>query len=120
RIWGDVPLITNASENKFPNMPRENQEKILAWVEQELLSVIPSLPLRYSVDEPEQLGNYYNEAQSRWDGALATKLTAYALLSHVAAWQENYPNVASYTAFILDNYEKANISYASTTNLTSP
>lgn len=120
RVWGDLPFITSSSEDNFTNKPRESQEKILAWVEQELLEAAPALPLRYSVDEPEQLGNYYNEAQSRWDGALATKIAAYALLAHVSAWQENYPNVASYTAFIMDNYEKANINYTATNNLTSP
>ncbi|MGO1243948.1 MAG: RagB/SusD family nutrient uptake outer membrane protein [Sphingobacterium sp.] len=120
RVWGDVPLITSSSENNFVNKPRENQEKILAWVEQELIDAIPALPLRYSVDEPEQLGNYYNEAQSRWDGAIATKIAAYAILAHVSAWQGNYPNVASYTAFIMDNYEKANINYTATSSLTSP
>lgn len=120
RIWGDVPLITASSESIFAAKPREEQEKIMAWVEQELLAAIPDLPLRYSVNEPEQLGNYYNEAPSRWDGALATKIAAYAVLAHLAAWQENYPDVAAYTAYIMDNYGRANISYVATNSLTSP
>lgn len=120
RIWGDVPLITASSEGTFTKKPREEKEKLMAWIEQELLAVIPNLPLRYSNNQPEQLGNYYNEATSRWDGTLATKIAAYAVLAHLSAWQENYPNVASYTAYIMDNYSRANINYVATNSLTSP
>lgn len=120
RIWGDVPLITTSSEGIFTKKPREEKGKLMAWVEQELLAVIPNLPLRYSNNQPEQLGNYYNEATSRWDGALATKIAAYAVLAHLSAWQENYPSVASYTAYIMDNYSRANINYVATNSLTSP
>lgn len=119
RIWGDVPLITASFEGTFPNKKREEKDKVLAWVEQELQEAANNLPLRYSVDEPEQLGSYYNEGASRWDGALATKIGAYAILAHLSAWQENYSNAASYTAFILDKYSSANINYASTSNLTA-
>jgi len=120
RVWGDVPLITKSGESSFTNRPRENKDKLMAWIEQELLATVVDLPFRYSNNEPEQLGNYYNEATSRWDGTLATKINVYAVLAHLSAWQENYPNVASYTAYIMDNYSKANINYASTSNLTSP
>lgn len=120
RIWGDVPLITTSSEGIFTPKKREEKDKLMAWIELELQAAANDLPLRYSWNEPEQLGNYYNEATSRWDGALATKIAAYAILAHLSAWQENYPNVSSYTAFIMDNYAKANINYVATNSLTSP
>ncbi len=107
RIWGDVPLITSSQEGKFTDAPREDQFKVLAWVQQELEAAAADLPYRYSVNDPQQIGNYYNEAPTRWDGALARKLTAYALLAHVAAWQSNYPDAATYSKFVVDNYGKA-------------
>ena len=61
---------------------------------------------------------YYNENSGRWDGALVRKLSAYAVLSHVAAWQGDYPNVASYSKFVIDNYERAGMGYVGTGHLT--
>lgn len=119
RIWGDVPLITTSSEGTFTPKKREESAKLIAWIEGELQKAAVDLPIRYSVNEIEQLGNYYNESTSRWDGTLATKLAAYAILAHLAAWDGNYPNVASATAFILDNYPRANINYVATNSLTS-
>ncbi|WP_231390051.1 RagB/SusD family nutrient uptake outer membrane protein [Sphingobacterium pedocola] len=120
RIWGDVPLITSSSEGSFTSKKREEKEKLMAWIELELQQAADHLPVRYSVNEPEQLGNYYNEATSRWDGTLATKIAAYAIMAHLAAWQENYPNVASYTAYVMDNYTRANINFVATSSLVSP
>lgn len=119
RIWGDVPLITNSDEGTFMNKSRENKDKVLAWVEQEMQLAAKDLPFRYSANDEQQMGNYYNEGSSRWDGALASKISAYAMMAHVAAWQANYPDASAYSKFVLDNYQKANINYASTSNLTS-
>ncbi|PRD56165.1 RagB/SusD family nutrient uptake outer membrane protein [Sphingobacterium gobiense] len=119
RIWGDVPLITSASEWSFNNKPREEKGKLLAWVEQELLKAAEDMPFRYSNNDIKQQGNYYNEQTSRWDGALATQNSAYAILAHLSAWQGNYPNAAAYTAYIDENYSHSNINYATTANLTS-
>lgn len=120
RIWGDVPLITSSRELSFDKQPRENQEKVLAWAEQEIRSVAELLPYRYSVNDERQIGDYYNESSGRWDGALARKLSAYAILAHIAAWQANYPDVVSYTKPIIDDFEKASMSLISTNNLTDP
>ena len=119
RIWGDVPLVVNSSEGSFLNKPREDQGKVLAWVEQEMLKAAEVLPYRYSVNDEQQLGNYYNETSGRWDGALVRKVTVYAILAHLAAWQGDYPNAASYSKFVIDNYSKANINYLSTATLTN-
>src|SRR5690606_15630478 len=87
RIWGDVPLIISSYDGRFEDKPRENQAKVLAWAEQEMLAAAADLPYGYSVGDEQQQGDYYNEARTRWDGALARKLSAYAVLSHLAAWQ---------------------------------
>ncbi|MFZ4260644.1 RagB/SusD family nutrient uptake outer membrane protein [Sphingobacterium sp. HJSM2_6] len=120
RIWGDVPLITSSKEGGFESKIRENQEKVLAWAELELRAAAAMLPYKYSSNDEQQQGNYYNEAASRWDGALARKLTAYAVLAHLSAWQANYPDAAAYSKFVLDNQSRGSLSLLQTENLQSP
>lgn len=117
RIWGDVPFIITSHDGQFENKPRENKDKILAWAEKELLECSADLPYIYSADDPQQPGNYYNEDETRWSGTLARKTSAYALLAHIAAWQGDYPGVANYTKFIMDNYGKSKLGYQETTTL---
>lgn len=117
-VWGDVPLITASHDGVFTNKPREKQETVLAFIEKEMLQSAEDLPYRYSADDPQQLGNYYNESNARWMGTLARKLTAYAMLTHVAAWQGKYVDASVYGRFVLDNYGKAGSYYLSTEDLT--
>lgn len=118
RIWGDVPLIISSYDGRFEDKPRENQAKVLAWAEQEMLAAAADLPYGYSVGDEQQQGDYYNEARTRWDGALARKHTAYAVLAHLAAWQGNYPDAAIYSKFVMDNYPRGGNDYISTGHLT--
>ena len=119
RIWGDVPFIITSHDGQFENKPREEQAKILSWVEIELLAAAQDLPFSYSTGDIQQFGNYYNEDAGRWGGALATKVSAYAILSHVAAWMGNYSNVAKYSKFVEDNYSKSHCNFQSTSDLTN-
>lgn len=119
RNWGDVPFILQSFDGKFENKEREDKDKILAWIEKEMFEAAQDLPYGYSVEDEQQQGNYYNEDSGRWDGALVRKLSAYAVLAHVAAWQQNYPDVASYTKVVMDNYEKGRMDYISTDFLTA-
>ncbi|MBE7177399.1 MAG: RagB/SusD family nutrient uptake outer membrane protein [Mucilaginibacter polytrichastri] len=119
RIWGDVPLITSSFDGKFENKPREDQNRVLAFAQQELLYAAEVLPYLYARDDPQQTGNfYYNEDAARWNGVLVRKLTAYAMLAHVAAWQGNYSDVARYTKFIIDNQTRGDMPYSQTGFLT--
>ena len=118
RIWGDVPFITSSHDGKFENQPRENSNKILVWTQQEILKAAADMPFIYSGNDVQQPGNYYNEDVTRWGGALATKNTAYAILAHIAAWQGNYTDVATYAKFVEDNYGKSGINYQNTEDLT--
>jgi len=121
RIWGDVPLITTSHDGDFQTKPRDSQQKVLAFCEQELLTAANDLPYLYAHNDPQQLGTtYYNEDAGRWGGALARKLTAYAILAHIAAWQGKYSDVAVYTKFIMDNYSKELHSFVTTDDLTNP
>lgn len=120
RIWGDLPLITSSDEGSFSNKPREDQVKILAWVELELQAAADDLPFLYSANDEQQQGDYYNEFSSRWSGALARKTTAYAIMAHVAAWQSNYPDAAAYAKFVIDNASKGSLGLLTTSTLTDP
>ena len=119
RIWGDVPFIITSHDGQFENKPREDQNRILSWIEQEMLTAAADLPFVYSGGDVQQPGNYYNEDGNRWMGALATKVTAYALLSHVAAWKGNYSNVATYSKFVEDNYGKGGGGFTTSDDLTN-
>jgi starch-binding outer membrane protein, SusD/RagB family len=119
RIWGDVPFIISSNEGVFENKPRESQTKILAWVESEMLRAAADLPFIYSAGDVQQPSNYYNEDRTRWGGALATKVTVYAVLAHVAAWTADYSNVAKYAKFVEDNYGKTGGGYTSVTDLSN-
>lgn len=119
RIWGDVPLITTSHDGQFQEVPRTDQAKVLAFCEQELQAAAADLPYLYSSNDPQQIGLYYNEDAGRWQGAIARKLSAYAVLAHVAAWEGKYADVAAYTKFIMDNYSKEGHSFISTSTLTN-
>lgn len=118
RIWGDVPLITTSHDGDFTKKARDPAAQVLAFVTQETQTAANDLPYAYSSNDPLQQGNYYNESSTRWMGALARKISAYALLAHVAAWQGKYADVVVYTKFIMDNYSKGGHYFLSTDELT--
>lgn len=120
RIWGDIPFITSSRDGLFENKPKTDQNTILEFVQQEMLIASADLPYLYSANDIQQPGFYYNESRSRWDGALVRKLSAYAVLAHVAAWRGKYADVTTYTKFLLDNYPKGGMSYNRTDYLTNP
>lgn len=111
RLWGDVPFTSSSHDGSFENKPREDQHKILDFVEDEMVKAANDLPYNYSSGDPQQDGPYYNEDAGRWNSALVRKLAAYAVLAHVAAWKGNYANSAVYSKFVLDNYSKSGMYY---------
>lgn len=120
RIWGDVPLITSSHDGSFEMKPVTDQGKVLAYAESELLLASKDLPYVYGVEGDQIIsGKYYGYDQERWKGALFTKISAYAILAHIAAWQSHYIDASVYTDFIMNNYSKAGIGYTNTTQLTA-
>lgn len=118
RVWGDVPLITTSHDGEFENKPRDKQVAVLAFIEKELQAAADYLPYNYSAEDPQQQGLYYNEGGDKWNGVLMRKLSAYAIMAHVAAWQAKYSYVAAYTKFVLDNAGKGSISFVPTNKFT--
>jgi len=108
RIWGDVPLITSSFDNgTFPKFEQTDYRLVLKFAEDELTMAVEDLPFRYGVSPQE----YYGDNTPSWQKILFNKITAYAILSHLAAYQGKYIDVASYTQFIFDNYTQSSISY---------
>lgn len=120
RIWGDVPLITASHDGSFTEKPRTDQAKVLGFAESELMAAVKDLPYKYGVDgDVEFPGLYYGYDNNRWAGALFTKISAYAVMAHIAAWQSHYLDAAVYTQFIMENYRRSNLEYVNTTELTA-
>lgn len=118
RIWGDVPLIPASFDNgTFNEFARSDANTVLNYAESEMLTAAKDLPYLYGVNG--QL--YYGQNSTFWSGALFSKISAYAVLSHIAAWKGNYINTEIYSRFVQDNYSKANITtqFSTVTTLTS-
>lgn len=120
RIWGDVPFITSSRDGSFDNVGKSSKDAILEFVQSEMLAAAVDLPYNFSSGDIQQPGNYYGESSGRWQGNLVRKLSAYAVLAHVAAWQGKYADVVTYSSIVINDYTRAGMSYISTENLTNP
>jgi len=82
RIWGDVPLIaTSQPAETAVNISRTAQVQVLAQCISDLKAAIPLL----------QYG--YTSAANR--AIRANRGSAFALLAHIYAWQQNYTDCAA-------------------------
>lgn len=122
RIWGDVPLVTTSGEGKdFPQVARTDKNAVLSFAERELLAAAPNLPYLYSVsgEDFKFPNNYYDYSQSEWAGRPFSRIAAYAVLAHIAAWKEDYVNAAVYTEFIMNNFSKSRLTTVSVDRMVS-
>jgi len=103
RIWGDVPLLTSSHDGEFVKLARTPQQKVLAFATNELLAAAKVVPFRYGGTDPIMPGLYYGANWPSWNGIVFTRLSAYIILAHIAAWQGNYIDAANYSKFVLDN-----------------
>lgn len=103
RIWGDVPLLTTTHDGDFVKLPRTSKERVLGFCKSELLAAVQVLPFRFGVNDPIFPGRYFNTNET-WNGKLITRVSAYALLANIAAWQQNYVETDIYAKFVIDNY----------------
>lgn len=119
RIWGDVPLITSSKDGSFENVARTPKAVVLGYAEGELLNAVKDLPYKYGdVNDPVFPGLYYGEGTANWSGVLVNKISAYAILAHIAAWNEKYQDASGYASFVLTNSDKAGAGLTTTANLT--
>ncbi|SMD04892.1 RagB/SusD family nutrient uptake outer membrane protein [Pedobacter nyackensis] len=118
RIWGDVPLITSSKDGNFEKKARSSKEAVLGYAESELLKAVNDLPFRYgSVLDPVFPGLYYGQVTTYWSGVLLTKISAYAILAHIAAWNEKYIDASGYANFVLTYYQNSGASYTLTAGI---
>lgn len=119
-IWyvygGDVPLVTYSYDNgSFPRMERTDASLVLSYAKEELENALTVLPF--------QLGSktslYYGKEGKDWQGILLNKLSVYAILAHIAAWEGNYLNAETYAAYIMDNASRVEAKYIGVADLTS-
>ncbi|WP_316794522.1 RagB/SusD family nutrient uptake outer membrane protein [Pedobacter frigoris] len=103
RIWGDVPLLTSSHDGDFVKAGRTSQQKVLAFATSEILEAAQVLPYIYGGSDPILPGAYYAGGWDTWHGALWTRMSAYVILAHIAAWEGNYRDAADYSKFVLDN-----------------
>ena len=114
RIWGDVPLITESYDNgTFPEVARMDFHKVLDYVKNELTGVITKLPFTLGSSSDK----YYGGDANTWNGVLLNRLSVYAILAHIAAWEGNYGDVETYTGYIMDNAALISADYSTTANL---
>lgn len=101
RIWGDVPLITQSYDNgSFPNVARSPAKQVLDYAKEELIAAAKVLPYLYGNNS----NKYYRLDESFWRGAIFNRLSAYAILAHICAWEGNYADAESYSDFVLKHY----------------
>ncbi|WP_235938593.1 RagB/SusD family nutrient uptake outer membrane protein [Chitinophaga solisilvae] len=117
RVWGDVPLIVSSFDGQFPQFARSPQTTVLQFAEKELIEAAKDLPFKYDANDPQVGGAYYAQGYGFWKGTLVNKVSAYAVLAHIAAWQQRYPDVLSYTQFIMDNYTTTDATFTNTKDL---
>ncbi|MCH5720674.1 RagB/SusD family nutrient uptake outer membrane protein [Niabella hibiscisoli] len=119
RTWGDVPLITATGEGNFENLSRTNKDAVLGFAKNELMDVANRLPYQYSTVDADLVypPNYYGKAAADWKNTLLGRLSAYAILAHIAALQGDYINVAVYSQFVLDNAARARLTTVTTAQL---
>ncbi|WP_333621977.1 RagB/SusD family nutrient uptake outer membrane protein [Sphingobacterium multivorum] len=108
RIWGDVPLLTSSHDGEFPTTARVAQDKVLGFATNELLAAAKVVPFRYGGTDPIFPGSYFGQGWASWNGMTFTRITAYDLLAHIAAWQGNYVEAAAYAQFVIDNMSQLN------------
>ncbi|WP_316814071.1 RagB/SusD family nutrient uptake outer membrane protein [Pedobacter heparinus] len=123
RIWGDVPLILSSSDGNFTQLPRTSKERVLSYCKDDLMASAQVLPFRYGSNDPILPGLYFSDAIGQWNGVTFTKISAYCILAHIAAWQQDYIDCEVYTKFVIDNYPKlvetaSNIRYLTINELT--
>jgi starch-binding outer membrane protein, SusD/RagB family len=106
RTWGDVPLVTSSNDGQFVQLPRTSQARVLSFCKTDLMDAAQVLPFRYGSDDAILPGLYYGDDLEKWQGAALTRISAYCLLAHIAAWEQNYIDCEVYTKFVLDNYPK--------------
>jgi hypothetical protein len=114
RMFGDVPLITQSFDNgTFPKFGKSSSKAALDFAKSELLAAVPELPYLYGTSS----NLYYGSSNNYWKGVLFNKLSAYALLAHIAAYEGNYADTETYSSYIMTDATQIDAAYTAIANL---
>ncbi|SUJ01715.1 SusD family [Sphingobacterium spiritivorum] len=121
RTWGDVPIWDKSYEGSFPKVKQSTEKEVLAYAEKELKAAAEILPFQYGsrFDEIYPTEKYMGFDQTKWNGVLFNRISANAILAHVAAWSGNYLEASVYADYVLKNANKAGAAYVESSFLSS-
>lgn len=118
RIWGDVPLVTAASDGTAKSITRENWQKVLDYAAAEAQRSIDGLPWKYNGKSPEQQGDYRGQGESHHISITITKGMAYTLLAHIYTWKGQYDKALEYANTVINNQSNTGYGFVSLNDLT--
>lgn len=93
RIWGDVPLQTQAISQA--KLPRSSMDSVLNLCIRDCKQSISGLPWKYKYDE------------SKVKAVKATRGAAYTLLSEIYMWKQNYKDALKASKAVMDSLDFA-------------
>ena len=120
RTWGEVPIWDKAYEGKFPQLDKSSFEQVLTYAEQQVKLGKDQLPFNYgqSIDPIYPSATYFGNTSIKWDGVLFNRLSANAILAHIAALGGNYLETSIYTNYVLTNASKAGATFVASSIFT--
>ncbi|WP_018627473.1 RagB/SusD family nutrient uptake outer membrane protein [Niabella aurantiaca] len=120
RIWGDVPLITAASNNgEIKQTARTPQDQVMNFCIDELRLYKDSLPTEYGGDDRSQLnydGGYYGQGWSSWGNSFWGYYQCLGVMAQIYAWMGDYQSCLQVTTEINSNAAAARTDYVSAGN----
>ncbi|WP_132844297.1 RagB/SusD family nutrient uptake outer membrane protein [Sphingobacterium sp. JUb20] len=121
RTWGDVPIWDKAYEGNFPSIKQSSEKEVLAYAEQEVKAAKDILPFVYAdLTDPIYPAQYYfGQDRAAWNGVLFNRLSANAILAHIAASSNNYLGASIYADYVLTNAGKGGAAFIESSNLTN-
>lgn len=93
RLWGDVPLITEAIDGSFEELPKTSSEEVLAFVKTELEAAYEDLPWVYPTYYGHTIDNSIH----------ITKGACLGVQAHVYAWEHDYTKALEYLDEMVNN-----------------
>ena len=121
RTWGDVPIWDKSYEGTFPKIKVSSVEEVLTYAEKELMAVKDILPFNYgsTLDPVLPTELYLGYTQSKWNGVLFNRLSAYTTLAHINALSGNYLETSVFADYVMANASRGGLMPNAISDLTS-
>ena len=93
QLYGDIPLTTTTDLAANRSISRTDQTEVLAFLQSELETIIPDLPISYATVEETKVRG--------------TRAAGYGLLTKIYALQENWTAAEEAATTLIDQYDFA-------------